>query len=194
MAMSDELKGRYIELINAKTPEEVYRNVRKWTSNLSEKEHLIRSIIFDIHAILEDRLKDVLRKLLSPLIVNWGDAPKFEEHQKKLSAAIKRMSFMRVYELLKPALDAFDRDSIDLALLPEINTLRNDAAHPKDKKLVFRGRSLFADHDAVAELFVSSWTMNKELDKFVEKMIDDPVEFQRVGYNVYHNKPNPLEK
>lgn len=192
--MGNELKGEYAAMINAATPEEVYQKVREWTSNLSEKEHLIRSIVLDIHATLEDRLKEILRRLLSPLIINWGDLGEYEQHKKTLLATINRMSFMRVYELLKPALDAFDRDSIDLALLSEINTLRNEAAHPKDKDLIFRGRRLFADHDTLAHLFVSSWAMNKEIEKFIEKMIDDPIEFQRVGYNVYHGKSNPIEK
>ena len=192
--MPDDLKGKYAELIGAGSPEEVYQKVRKWTSNLSEEEHLIRSIILDIHATLESRLKEILRRVLSPLIVSWGDREQHERHQKQLYATIDKMSFMRAYELLGPAFDAFDRESLDLAILPEINTLRNAAAHAKDKRIVFRGRALFDEHDAVAHLFVTSWAINKELDKFIEKMIDDPIEFQRVGYNVYYGKPNPMER
>src|SRR6266513_3010281 len=106
--MSDDLKSRYAELIGAETAEEVYRKVRQWTSNLSEKEHLIRSIILDIHASLEGRLKEILRKVISPLIVSWGDSDEYERHQKQLFTTISKMSFTRVYDLLRPAFDAFD--------------------------------------------------------------------------------------
>lgn len=194
LCVADDLTGKYAELIGAETPEEVYQKVRQWTSNLTEKEHLIRSIILDIHAALENRLKEILGGVLSPLIINWGDDEKYEGHQKRLMDKIRKMSFMRVYELLRPAFDAFDRESADLALLSEINSLRNAAAHAKDERILFRGRSLFEEHDAVAHLFFSSWAINSELNKFVEKMIDDRLEFERVGHNVYRGKSNPMEK
>jgi len=192
--MADDLTGTYAELIGAKTAEEVYQKVRQWTSNLTEKEHLIRSIILDIHAGLESRLKEILGKVLSPLIVSWGDREEYEKHQKRLATTISKLSFMRVYELLKPAFDAFDRDSVDLAILPEINSLRNAAAHAKDNRMMFGDRALFEEHEAVAHLFFSSWAINGELNKFIEKMIDDPMELQRVGANMYRGKPNPMEK
>lgn len=190
--MSDNLHGKYSEMINASTAEEVYQKVRQWTSNLSDREHLIRAIILTIHANLEDRLKDILYRHLSSLTVHWGDQALFDERQEKLNKTIRKMSFSRVHELLKPAFDSFD--SADLALLTEINKLRNDAAHAIDKDLVFRGRRLYTDHDVLAELFVTSWSIGKELNEFIEKMIDDPRDFQRIGWNVFMGRTNPLEK
>lgn len=193
VAKSDKLRGQYAELIHASTPEEVYENVRKWTSNLSAKQHLIRSIVLTIHANVEDRLKDVLCSHLSSLICRRrGNQTQYDQCQQKLIKTVRSMNFGRVYELLKPALDAFD--SPEFALLSGINKLRNDAAHAADKGLLYRGRDLYADHDAVAELFFTSWALRKELNKFVEKMMDDPREFQRIGRNMYFGKKNPPEK
>ena len=38
------------------------------------------------------------------------------------------------------------------------------------------------------------WSLNKDINKFVEKTIDDAKEFERVGHNVYLVRANPLEK
>jgi len=179
-------------MISAPTAEEVYKKVRQWTSDLSEKEHLVRSVVLTIHANLEDRLKNVLYSYLSSLICNSGDQAQYGQRQQKLAKTIRSMSFIRVYELLKPALDSFG--SPEFTSISEINDLRNDAAHAKDKDLLSRGRRLYIEHEALAELFVTTWAIGQELSHFVEKRIDDPREFQRIGRNVYLGKKNPLEK
>src|SRR2546423_514823 len=99
--MPEDLTGKYADLIGAETAEEVYRKVREWTSDLSEKEHLVRSIILEIHATVETQLKKTLHNVLSPLIVSWGNRDEYERHRKKLLNTINRMSFARVYELLR---------------------------------------------------------------------------------------------
>ena len=53
-------KGEYIKFIDCKDPIEVLEKVRKFSSSLSGDEHLIRSIMLDIHASIENRIKQIL--------------------------------------------------------------------------------------------------------------------------------------
>jgi len=50
----------YAKLINCSSAEEVRRFTREWSSSLSDDEHLTRSAIFEMHANVESRLKQIL--------------------------------------------------------------------------------------------------------------------------------------
>lgn len=161
-------------LIGASSAKEVYRLVGQWTGGLSERQHLVRSIILDLDAHLEQRLHEILDAQLSRLV--WGTD---EKHRQQLSKHIGRMSFHQVFGLLKPAFDAFD-ESVAVNLT-EIHALRCRPAHGDMTALTYRGRDLVTDHQALAELYVQWWSLRKELNKFAEMTIDASKEFERVG-------------
>jgi hypothetical protein len=183
----DEKQINHAELIGADSPEEVYRRVGQWTGGLTSRQHLVRSIVLDLDAHLERRLHDILYGQLSRLV--WGRDDKNREH---LAKRVRAMSFHQAFGLIKPAFDVFNetiaRD------LKEIHDLRCAPAHGDMTSLTFRGRDLVSDHQALAELYVLWWCLNKEINKFVEKTIDDAREFERIGKNVFLGKTNPMEK
>ena len=78
--------------------------------------------------------------------------------------------------------------------IKEIHDLRLGPAHGDMTSLTYRERDLVTDHQALAELYFQWWALNKELNKFIEKTIDGPIEHERVGYNVFLGRANPLEK
>ena len=183
----DEKQIDHADLLGADSPEEVYRLVGQWTGGLTAKQHLVRSIVLDLDAHLERRLQDILYGQLSRLV--WG---RDDKHREQLAKRVRRISFHQAFGLLKPAFDVFDeaiaRD------LNEIHALRCGPAHGDMTSLSYRGRDLVTDHQALAELYFQWWALNKEINKFVEKTIDGPIENERVGYNVYLGRANPLEK
>jgi hypothetical protein len=60
--------------------------------------------------------------------------------------------------------------------------------------LIYRGRDLLTDHQALAELYVRWWSLSKDLNKFIEKAIDDSKYVERIGHNVLLGKENPLQE
>ena len=183
----DEKLLDHAELIGADSPEEVFRRVGQWTGGLTPRQHLVRSIVLDLDAHLERRLHDILYGQLSRLLLGRDD-----KLRERLANQVRGMSFHQAFALLKPAFDAFDETLV--RDLKEIHDLRCGPAHGNMTSLTYRGRDLVADHQALAELYVQWWSLNKEINKFVEKTIDDAKEFERVGRNVYLGRANPLEK
>lgn len=163
-------KISYVDLINCKTPKEVYSRVREWTTSLSDDNHLIRSSILEIHASVERELKRVLYQVMLPLVMLDG-----KDDEKRLSAlenSIDRMSFSQVERLLAPCLSTFP--SLVQFSLAEINKVRNLATHENIDTVVYKGRNPFKDHDAFAQFFFETWAFKGELNKFWEVMIDGP--------------------
>ncbi len=179
--------NHFIDLINCQTPEEVRIKVREWSSSLSEQEHLIRSTILDIHANVELRLKQILYHQLLPLIFKTNKEQQNTRQTEKLEKTIRKMSFMSISNLLKPCLDSFP--SSDFSNLEEINRIRNDVAHRDIEKARYKGRNPFRDHECLAQLFFESWAIDKELSKFFERMIDDPIALTEM-YSEYYKKHN----
>lgn len=170
------------DLINCKTADEVQQAVRKWTSSKSEKEHLIRSSILDIHAGVELLLKQILYQHMLNILFQDGSS-KDEKRKDSLEKEIDKMSFMTMYRILKPCFDAFPGP--DLKNIGPINDVRNLAAHGNIDKVVYKGKSPFNDHETLALLFLDSWAAKKELKHFYERMIEDPRERSKYYYDFY---------
>lgn len=184
--MNEDQKIDHAKWIGAATAEDVYQLVAQWTGGLTDKQHIVRSIVLDLDAHLEHRLQQILYAQLSRLIIY---APSDKARQ-QLAKRIRSTSFSQAFGLLKPAFDAFEeRIATDLTA---IHDLRCGPAHGDMASVTYRGRDLISDHQALAELYVQCWSLNKDLDEFVEKTIDDSKEFERVGRNIYIGKSNPI--
>lgn len=165
--------AEYMKLLNCGTADEVYANVRRWISDLTDLEHLVRSTVLDIHAEIERLLKGVLIELLQPLVFEGYSRAQYQRHVKKLEDTVAGLNFATVHRLLKPALDAFVAP--DLANIGAINELRNRIAHETDvKKIRYKGRSPFSDPDCLAQLFFEGWAVRKEIGHFCERRVLDP--------------------
>lgn len=179
----------YVKFINCKTADEVYSRVREWSSELSEHEHAVRSIILEIHASVESAMKEILFLHLSELIASYKDKESVHRDCKaRLEKTIQKMAFSQVHRLLQPCFEAFESNELS-AFLPAIDNLRNEVAHRTGKMAKYNGRSPFTDHDCFAELYVNSWAVRQELGNFIERMITDPKEFKRRGWLHFIGRP-----
>ena len=179
--MKNDEEIDHAEWIGAATPEDVYQRVAQWTGGLTDRQHLVRSIVLDLDAHLEHRLHQILFSQLSRMVLGTDD-----KHRQDLQKRVRGMSFHQASGLLNPAFDAFDKSiSPDLQ---EIHKLRCGPAHGEMSSITYRKRDLVADHKALAELYVQWWSLNKSLDKFAEKTIDDSKEFERIGREVYFGR------
>jgi len=165
--------NQYANLINCETPEEVLQSVKQWYSNISEKEHIIRSIIIDLHVNIEFQMKYILYEHMISLVAEFGgQKEKYIKQKKALENKINKMSFMNVYNLLKPCLDAYNVS--EFSDIPEINKTRNKLAHGDLKNISYKDRNPFTSHDCLAQIFFDSWAIRKMLRKFYGRMIEDP--------------------
>ena len=168
----DMKKGEYSKLIDCNKPEEVLEKVKKFSSSLSNDEHIIRSIILDIHASVEMSMKQTLYHHMLSITFKEANGKINEETTEKISDTISKMSFYRVYELLEPCFKAFPHG--DLRHIIDINNVRNKTAHGDIDNVRYKGRNPFRDFDCLAQIFVDSFAAEKALSKFFERMIDDP--------------------
>ncbi len=163
------------EILGIKEPNEILECVRSWSSNLSRKEHLIKSAILEIHQNCELRLDRIINKLLTynaPL--GFTDA-EVEASKKEIWDEIGRMSFQAKAKLLKPILKSWKQTNPSLIEINGINDIRNACAHMtrKDKsKIDYKGYKLFEDDEGIARLFLDGWGITQGLDKMWE-FIDD---------------------
>lgn len=176
------MKYKPSELINCKTAAEVQQAVMKWTSNKSEREHLIRSSILDMHAGVEILLKQVLFQHM--LNILFLDGSKEDENRKEnLEKGIDKMSFTTMHRILKSCFDAFPGP--DLKSIGPINDVRNLAAHGNVEKVTYQGKNPFYNHETLAQLFLDCWAAKEELKHFYERMVSDPREKAKYYYDFY---------
>jgi hypothetical protein len=69
--MADNIN--YQNLLGIKNPDDVAIAVRKWASNLSDHQHLVRSTIQEIHLNVERRLKFILFEQMKPMVFYTSD-------------------------------------------------------------------------------------------------------------------------
>lgn len=166
-------QNKYADRLGCRTASEVQSFLRSWCESLTDEEHLIRSIILQIHASVEFDMKRILYQQMLPLLVHMhGEDDAYEKSKNQLWSVIRRMSFMMVYRLLKPCLDAFRCD--DLGSIPVINEVRNLAAHGDVDSVSYRGRNPFRDFDCLAQIFLDSQYARMALDELHDKMIEEP--------------------
>ncbi len=135
---------RYMDLLNLKTPEEVYQQVKKLASGLSDDEHLTRSCIFDLHAAVEIELRRIYYHVFRALLFQTNDEAENAKTLEKFDKMIERLSFMDMYRVLTPVLNSWPYP--DLELIKAINDTRNKAAHGGDTaKALYKDRNPFRD-------------------------------------------------
>ena len=171
-------KNEYLKLLNL-SPAEVLSRVREWSSELSEDEHLIRSVVLEIDANLEAALHDVLYEHMRSILPIWGKPEEDAKARQQLRDEVDSMWFGRVWGLLKPCMLAFTEARPELAYVPFIHKARNAAAHPSPEGLDYRGRNLFKDKDCLAQLYFDYWATMKGIQDFKQHLIDDPTAIAR---------------
>ncbi|MEK7187473.1 MAG: hypothetical protein AAB691_01335 [Patescibacteria group bacterium] len=170
-------------MVGFSTPEEAYKKIKTWVSDLSDQDHLIRSTIFDIHAGIELELRRIFYHHNKSLLFLTGkekeDAVVLQDFEKM----IDKLSFGDMFRILKPILIHWypDLENID-----SVNKLRNQVAHKADiESITYKGRNPFKDADSFAELFIDAWAIKQCLPKFFYKAIEDPRTRCKEYYGAY---------
>jgi hypothetical protein len=179
--------GHYMWLINCQTPEEVYATTRRWTSDLTEREHLVRSTILDIHADVERLMKQVLYQLLLTIMFKGDDNDEYRKRCSELWETVTRLNFATVHRVLKIPFEAFPAS--ELADISAINEVRNEVAHQERMADVkYKGRKPFCEAECMAQLFFEAWAVRQALSHFYERMIDEPRFLAAEYAKFYHEK------
>ena len=158
------IEDEYIKTLGFNEGDDIVSKIKILSSDLSDEEHIIRSCIFDMHAIIERLLKEVFKKTFScHLFFIDGN----EEHNESIvleqEKALDKLSFIEIWRCLKPSIL---RWSSDFASIEEINKTRNQAAHGNIKNVLYKNRNPFEDKDCLAQMFFDTWAITQELPKY----------------------------
>ena len=186
--MNKSNKTTFIDLLSCSSEKEVLELIKTWTSDRSDLNHVVRSIILDIHAQIESRLKSILYEHMSDLALKMeGHEKKYQKCLKALEKRINSMSFSQIHKLLEPCFESFGTAELD-EYIPTINTLRNEATHRKPKHFRYKGRDPVTDIDCLAEIYIDSWYVHTRLGEFYERRIDDQRAMNERGWKCYFGK------
>lgn len=171
--MSDE-NSRYLDLLNFRNADEAYAGVKDLVSDLSDKEHTIRSCIFDIHAAVEVELRRVYYHTFKAHLFLTDDEGENEKTLAKFNRMVERIGFMDMYRVLEPVLNSWPYP--DLQSIRDINNARNAAAHGDEvEKVSYKGRNPFKDADCFAQMFFDVWAIKQSMAKYFDKAIERPI-------------------
>jgi hypothetical protein len=176
-------KTYYLDLVGFKTPEEAYKKIKEWTSRLTDDEHFIRSVIFDIHAGIELLFRQIFYHHFESLLFLTGEIKNDEKVKKSFDSMISRLSFGQMYRILWPIIKDWYPDFKNIQ---SINDLRNQAAHGKKvNNIKYKGRNPFKNADCFAQVFFDAWAVRKCLTDFYYKAIEDPKGRNKLYYKAY---------
>ena len=163
------------EILGIKDPSTILNYVRDWSSNLSEKEHIIKSVVQEIHQNCETRLDRIIYKLLTYCTPKGTTDTEIEKTEEDMWKEIGKMGFEQKYRLLKPILQNWKQVNPEVEVA-NINGIRRACTHMKDKnkkdKIQYKGHKIFSDPEGIANLFFDSWAIGKGLDKIWQWVAD----------------------
>ena len=90
------------EILNIEDPKQILHYVREWTSVLSEKEHVVKSVVQEIHQNCEIKLDRIIYKLLAHCTPKGSTDEEIDEVKNELWDQIGKMGFIQKYRLLNP--------------------------------------------------------------------------------------------
>lgn len=162
---------RYLKLMNFDSPEQAYAEVKQLASELSDKDHLVRSCIFDLHAAVELELRRIYYHTFKTHLFLTDDDENNEKVTKEFSKKIERLSFMDMYRVLRPCLNSWPYP--EFAYIQNINDARNAAAHSDAIDSVnYKGRNPFKDADCFAEMYFDVWAIKQNIAKYFDHTIE----------------------
>ena len=160
------------DLLGIKDPEAILHYVQEWSSSLTKEEHIIKSVVQEIHQNLEIKLDRILHKLLTYTTPKGTTSKEIGETEEKIWEEIGKIGFEQKYRLFKPILQKW-RQTPKLTEISNINNIRRQCTHLKNKnKIQYKGHKIFSDPEGIAQLFVDAWVIGTGLDDVLE-WIDD---------------------
>lgn len=167
--MSDSSRV-YMDMLNCTSDEEVYAKVRQLACNLTDREQTVLSVILQIHASVEDQLRQVLQHTLHPQLFLTDDDIENEKTENRFTRMIDKLGFRDMQRLLEPALTSWPYP--ELSDISEFNTVRNQAAHARDTcRVSYKGRNPFTDADCLARMFIDAFAFRAAMRKFMDHAV-----------------------
>jgi hypothetical protein len=173
----------YLNLVGFETPEQAYRKIKEWVSDLTDDEHFIRSVIFDIHAKIEFLFRQIFYHHFKPLLFLTNEENDNKKVLSSFDEMVESLSFGQMLQILWPILRhwPYDLDSIK-----SLNDLRNQVAHKGTvDKINYKNRNPFKDADCFAQVFFDAWATRQELEKYFRRSVKDPQELCKEYYKAY---------
>ena len=159
-----------MDMLSCRSDEEVYAKVRQLAGNLTDKEQTVLSVILQIHASVEDQLRQVLQLTLHSQLFLTDDDTENEKTENRYTKMIDKLGFRDMQRLLEPALNSWPYP--ELSDISEINTARNQAAHARDiSRVSYKGRNPFTDPDCLAQMFIDAFAFRSAMRKFVDHAV-----------------------
>ena len=109
------------EILGIKDPKEVLYYVRQWTSDISGKEHIIKSVVQEIHQNCEIKLDRIIYKLLIYCTPQGDTEEEIDKTKNEVWSQIGRIGFEQKYRLLKPILKNWKQQDPLVIVLCKIN-------------------------------------------------------------------------
>jgi hypothetical protein len=94
-----EPANRYMDLLNINDETEVLRVIKKLASQLSDHDHLIRSCIFDLHAVVEIDLRRIFFHHFQSLLFLTNDKNENHSVKQRFEKMIDQLSFMQMWRI-----------------------------------------------------------------------------------------------
>lgn len=169
----DNERGTYLSLMNFRSADEAYEQVKQLASGLSDKEHLIRSCIFDLHAAVEVELRRVFYHTFYRQLFLTDDEDANVKTVEEFEKTIDRLGFMDMFRILRPVLLSWPYE--DLKSIQKMNETRNQAAHGNDiSKVRYKERNPFEDGDCFAQMYFDVWAIRESMERFFDRTIEHP--------------------
>lgn len=185
-------KNQYLDLVGFETPEQAYNKIKEWTSDLTDDDHFVRSVIFDIHAGIELLFRQIFYHHFKPIVFETGEDEEDKKVFSDFDKMIEELSFGQMYKILWPILKNWP---YDVHSIKPLHDLRNQVAHQSNvEKIVYKGRNPFRDADSFAQVFFDAWATRQELKKFFRRKITGPWEECRMYYKAYEELQELKEK
>jgi hypothetical protein len=164
-------ENHYLNLLDMKDESAVHEEVRRLSSSLSDKDHLIRSSILEMHAAVEIELRRVFYHTFYAHLFLTNDEKENKKIEKNFERAISKLSFIEMWRILKTTMIPWysDFESIE-----EINTTRNQSTHSDISKTQYKNRNPFRDPDCLAQIYFDVWAIKQVIPKYFWNTIERP--------------------
>ena len=166
-------EDRYLDLINFKSAKEIYERIDDLPDESDEFEHLVRYLIFDLHAATEIEFRRILYHTFRHQLFLTNDRNHNDSMEKELSNMISSLGFMEVFRILRPILLSWPYE--DFASIHEIDATRNQTAHAgRVEEVTYKGRNPFSDPDCLSQMYFDVWGMKQCFARHFENVIERP--------------------
>jgi hypothetical protein len=158
-----EIKNRYMNLLNMTNEEQVHNEIKKLASDLSDREHVVRSSILDMHAAVEIDLRRIYYHTFYKHLFLTDNEVENKKIIANFEKIIGKLSFFDMWRVLRATMLGWYSDfkSID-----DINNVRNQATHSDISKVNYKGRNPFKCADCLAQIYFDVWAIKQSIPKY----------------------------